>query len=63
DGAGMVMHTTAMLAGEIACGRFKPLLRDYLPDPRPMHLIYLPERRPRPMLQCLVVFVMTTLGQ
>jgi DNA-binding transcriptional LysR family regulator len=36
----------------------KPLLRDYLPEPRPMHLIYLPDRRPRPRLQCFVDFVM-----
>ena len=52
-----------LVAGEIAAGRLKPLLRDYLPEPRPMHLIYLPDRRPRPRLQCFVDFVMATLGQ
>jgi len=62
-GAGLVLQPTALLAGEIAAGRLKPLLRDYLPEPRPMHLIYLPDRRPRPRLQCFVDFVMTTLGQ
>jgi DNA-binding transcriptional LysR family regulator len=62
-GAGLVLQPTALLAGEIAAGRLKPLLRDYLPEPRPMHLIYLPDRRPRPRLQCFVYFVMTTLGQ
>lgn len=51
-GAGLVLQPTALLAGEIAAGRLKPLLRDYLPD-----------RRPRPRLQCFVDFVMTTLGQ
>lgn len=61
-GAGLVLQPTALLAGEIAAGRLKPLLRDYLPEPRPMHLIYLPDRRPRPRLQCFVDFVMTTLG-
>ncbi|MFS2044030.1 LysR substrate-binding domain-containing protein, partial [Stenotrophomonas geniculata] len=60
---GLVLQPTALLAGEIAAGRLKPLLRDYLPEPRPMHLIYLPDRRPRPRLQCFVDFVMTTLGQ
>ncbi|HEL3178919.1 TPA: LysR family transcriptional regulator [Stenotrophomonas maltophilia] len=62
-GAGLVLQPTALLAGEIAAGRLKPLLRDYLPEPRPMHLIYLPDRRPRPRLQCFVDFVMATLGR
>lgn len=62
-GAGLVLQPTALLAGEIAAGRLKPLLRDYLPEPRPMHLIYLPDRRPRPRLQCFVDFVMATFGQ
>ncbi len=62
-GAGLVLQPTALLAAEIAAGRLKPLLRDFLPEPRPMHLIYLPDRRPRPRLQCFVDFVMTTLGQ
>ncbi|MBD4706591.1 LysR family transcriptional regulator, partial [Xanthomonas citri pv. citri] len=57
-GAGLVLQPTALLAGEIAAGRLKTLLRDYLPEPRQMHLIYLPDRRPRPRLQCFVDFVM-----
>ena len=61
-GAGLVLQPTALLAGEIAAGRLKPLLRDHLPEPRPMHLIYLPDRRPRPRLQCFVDFVMAKLG-
>ncbi|MEN5003486.1 LysR family transcriptional regulator [Stenotrophomonas indicatrix] len=61
-GAGLVLQPTALLAGEIAAGRLKPLLRDYLPEPRPMHLIYLPDRRPRPRLQCFVDFVIARLG-
>ncbi|TDB34783.1 LysR family transcriptional regulator [Stenotrophomonas sp. TEPEL] len=61
-GAGLVLQPTALLAGEIAAGRLKPLLRDHLPEPRPMHLIYLPDRRPRPRLQCFVDFVMARLG-
>ncbi|SES71067.1 LysR family transcriptional regulator [Stenotrophomonas indicatrix] len=61
-GAGLVLQPTALLAGEIAAGRLKPLLRDHLPEPRPMHLIYLPDRRPRPRLHCFVDFVMARLG-
>ncbi|WP_312708795.1 LysR family transcriptional regulator [Stenotrophomonas sp.] len=61
-GAGLVLQPTALLAAEIAAGRLKPVLRDYLPEPRPMHLIYLPDRRPRPRLQCFVEYVMQQLG-
>ncbi|AWH16745.1 LysR family transcriptional regulator [Stenotrophomonas sp. ZAC14D2_NAIMI4_7] len=61
-GAGLVLQPTALLAAEIAAGRLKPVLRDYLPEPRPMHLIYLPDRRPRPRLQCFVEYVMEQLG-
>lgn len=61
-GAGLVLQPTALLAAEIAAGRLKPVLRDYLPAPRPMHLIYLPDRRPRPRLQCFVEYVMQQLG-
>ena len=61
-GAALVLQPTALLAAEIAAGRLKPVLRDYLPEPRPMHLIYLPDRRPRPRLQCFVEYVMEQLG-
>lgn len=61
-GAGLVLQPTALLAREIAAGRLKPLLRDYLPEPRPMHLIYLPDRRPRPRLQCFVEYVLQQMG-
>ncbi|WP_313140966.1 LysR family transcriptional regulator [Stenotrophomonas sp.] len=62
-GAGLILQPTALLAADIAAGRLKPLLRDYVPAPRPMHLIYLPDRRPRPRLQCFIDFVMATLAR
>ncbi|KAF1055234.1 MAG: HTH-type transcriptional regulator DmlR [Stenotrophomonas maltophilia] len=61
-GAGLILQPTALLAEDIAAGRLKPLLRDYLPAARPMHLIYLPDRRPRPRLQCFVEYVLQHLG-
>ncbi|HDS0948096.1 TPA: LysR family transcriptional regulator [Stenotrophomonas maltophilia] len=61
-GAGLVLQPTALLAADIAAGRLKPLLRDYLPEPRPMHLVYLPDRRPRPRLQCFVEYVLQHAG-
>lgn len=56
-GAGLVLQPTALLAEDMAAGRLVGLLVDYLPLPRPMHLIYLPDRRPRPRLQCFVDYV------
>lgn len=53
-GAGVLLQPTAMLGEDIAAGRLVCLLQAYLPVPRPMHLIYLPDRRPRPRLQCFV---------
>lgn len=61
-GAGLILQPTALLAEDIAAGRLKPLLRDYVPAPRPMHLIYLPDRRPRPRLQCFVEYVLQHVG-
>ena len=61
-GAGLILQPTALLAADIAAGRLKPLLRDYVPTPRPMHLIYLPDRRPRPRLQCFIEYVLQHVG-
>jgi len=61
-GAGLILQPTALLAADLAAGRLKPLLRDYVPAPRPMHLIYLPDRRPRPRLQCFVEYVLQHVG-
>jgi len=61
-GAGLILQPTALLAADIAAGRLKPLLRDYVPAPRPMHLIYLPDRRPRPRLQCFIEYVLQHVG-
>ncbi|NIJ68106.1 DNA-binding transcriptional LysR family regulator [Xanthomonas sp. 60] len=57
-GGGLILQPTALLAADIAAGRLRPLLRGHLPAPRAMHLIYLPERRPRPRLQCFIEFVL-----
>ena len=61
-GAGLILQPTALLAADIAAGRLKPLLREHVPEPRPMHLIYLPDRRPRPRLQCFVEYVLQHVG-
>ncbi len=56
-GAGLMLQPTALLGEDIAAGRLVSVLEAYLPVPRPMHLIYLPDRRPRPRLQCFVDFL------
>lgn len=57
-GAGLVLQPTALLGEDIAAGRLVTVLADHVPAARPMHLIYLPDRRPRPRLQCFVEFLM-----
>lgn len=57
-GGGLILQPTALLAADIAAGRLRPVLEDHLPAPRAMHLIYLPDRRPRPRLQCFIDFVL-----
>jgi DNA-binding transcriptional LysR family regulator len=39
-GLGIVMQAEILLAEDIACGRLVPILKEYWPAPRPMHLIY-----------------------
>lgn len=57
-GAGLVLQPTALLGEDIAAGRLVSVLDEHVPVARPMHLIYLPDRRPRPRLQCFVEFLM-----
>lgn len=61
-GLGIVMQAHVMLADEIAQGRLVPILRDYLPIPRPMHLIYPRDRQSTPRLGSFVDFVVERFG-
>ncbi|WKB55400.1 LysR family transcriptional regulator [Eleftheria terrae] len=53
-GAGLLMQPEVLLAEDIAAGRLVPLLQDFLPPPRPVHLLYLPDHRPLPKLRSFV---------
>lgn len=44
SGLGIVQHSTLTLQQDIDEGRLCPVLPDYLPTPRPMHLLRLPVR-------------------
>jgi DNA-binding transcriptional LysR family regulator len=44
SGLGIVQHSVLTLQQDIDEGRLCPVLPDYLPPPRPMHLLRLPIR-------------------
>lgn len=61
-GFGIVMQAEILVAQEIADGRLVPLLSEYLPAPRPMHLVYPRDRRATPKLTTFVDFVVERFG-
>ena len=61
-GFGIIMQSEMMLAQDIAAGRLVPLLHDYLPPARPMHLVYARDRRPTPKLTSLIDFLLARFG-
>lgn len=62
NGFGIVMQAEAILADDIAAGRLVPLLRHWLPTPRPMHLVYSRDRRATPKLTTFVDFLLGRFG-
>lgn len=62
EGFGIVMQSSAMLAGDLAAGRLVELLSEHLPPPLPMHLIYPKDRQPVPKLSRFVEFVLAQFG-
>jgi DNA-binding transcriptional LysR family regulator len=61
-GFGLVMQAEIVLAEEIARGRLVPVLQDYLPAPKPLHLIYPRDRQTTPKLSTFVEFVVARFG-
>lgn len=59
---GIVMQAEVLLAQDIAAGRLVPILREYLPAPRPMHVIYPRDRRATPKLTTFIDFMVERLG-
>jgi DNA-binding transcriptional LysR family regulator len=51
-----------LLAEDIRSGRLVRVLPDYELPTRPMHLVYLPDRRPTPKLRTFIDFVLARLG-
>jgi len=58
-GFGLVMQAEVILAQDIAAGRLVRVLDDYLPVPRPMHLLYPRARQPTPKLTSFIDFMLS----
>ncbi|MRX07201.1 LysR family transcriptional regulator [Pseudoduganella sp. FT25W] len=59
---GIVMQAEVLLAQDIAAGRLVPILNDYLPAPRAMHLVYPRDRRATPKLTTFIDFMVERFG-
>ncbi|WP_420474658.1 LysR family transcriptional regulator [Noviherbaspirillum sp. ST9] len=61
-GHGIVMQTEILLAEDVDAGRLVSLLEDYVPAPRPMHLVYPRDRQATPKLTTFVDFMLERFG-
>ncbi|MES2040697.1 MAG: LysR family transcriptional regulator [Pseudomonadota bacterium] len=61
-GFGIVMQSELLLASEVVAGRLVPLMEDYAPAPRPMHLLYPRDRQPTPKLSTFIEFMLGRFG-
>ncbi len=61
-GFGLVMQAELVLAEEIRAGRLVSVLDRFIPDPKPMHLIYPKNKQSTPKLSTFVDFVMARFG-
>jgi DNA-binding transcriptional LysR family regulator len=61
-GYGIIMQAELLLGDDIAAGRLVPLLQDYLPPPRPVHLVYPRDRLPTPKLTTFIDFMLERFG-
>jgi DNA-binding transcriptional LysR family regulator len=61
-GLGIVMQGEVLLADDIAAGRLVPVLPDWEAPSRPMHIVFLPDRRPLPKVRVFIDFVVARFG-
>ncbi|MFM2086623.1 MAG: hypothetical protein RLZZ237_1492, partial [Pseudomonadota bacterium] len=61
-GFGIVMQAEILLADDIAAGTLVPILQDYVPAPRLMHLLYPRDRQPTPKLTTFIDFMLERYG-
>ena len=61
-GLGLVMQPEVLLADDLASGALVPVMQHCLPVPRPVQLVYAPDRRQLPKLARFVEYVVGALG-
>ena len=62
-GLGLIMQPEVLLADDLASGVLVPVMQPCLPAPRPVQLVYAPDRRQLPKLARFVEFVVGVLGE
>ena len=62
-GLGLIMQPEVLLADDLASGALVPVMQHCLPVPRPVQLVYAPDRRQLPKLARFVEFVVGVLGE
>ncbi|RFB79120.1 LysR family transcriptional regulator [Methylovirgula sp. 4M-Z18] len=63
SGLGIIMQPEVLLNGDVAAGRLIPILADYLPTPKPMHLMTFRHRRPTAKIRMFVEFALERFGR
>ena len=62
-GLGLIMQPEVLLADDLASGALVPVMQPCLPAPRPVQLVYAPDRRQLPKLARFVEYVVERLGE
>ncbi|AKJ32188.1 LysR substrate-binding domain-containing protein [Caldimonas brevitalea] len=62
QGAGLLMQPEVLVADDLAAGRLVPVLDDFLPAPRPVHLVYLPDRQALPKLRSFIAHLLACMA-
>ncbi|WP_174502014.1 LysR family transcriptional regulator [Acidiphilium sp. C61] len=62
-GLGIILQPAALVYGEIENGRLVPVLPEFVPPARPMHLLYAPDRRMTPKLRSFIDFTVGRFGR
>jgi len=63
SGFGIIMQPAVLLDDDLKAGRLVEVLPKYQAPSRPMHLVYLPDRRPTAKMQKFIEFVLATFGR
>jgi len=61
-GVGIILQPTELLAEDIQAGLLTRLLKKFEPTPRPLHVLYAPDRRMTPKLRAFLDFAASAFG-